>query len=157
MNAEERKPTAEETMGIAWWNDLSEAARARWLGLGGSAVPADAWAAFQADLASARQVTPQEFPSRILAFLEEVADRKGTELRGPWEDEYGSPLQDDADAALQWISARTQAPAAAAEIVARWIEDGCPNLALETNRKLMAATVRALVGSRKGARDELGS
>lgn len=45
------------------------------------------------------------FPPRILALLHEVADRVGTEFRGPFEDENGEPLQDDADAALAWIAA----------------------------------------------------
>ncbi|MGH8325554.1 MAG: hypothetical protein ACRET2_02205 [Steroidobacteraceae bacterium] len=34
--------------GIAWWNNLSRAERRYWLERAGSAVPADAWRAFQA-------------------------------------------------------------------------------------------------------------
>lgn len=41
------KPTADEAAGIAWWNGLSEADRAAWLKGAGSAVPAEAWAAFK--------------------------------------------------------------------------------------------------------------
>ena len=44
-----------------------------------------------------------EFPPRILDLLRDVADRRGTTSRGPWEDENGRPLQDDAEAALAWI------------------------------------------------------
>lgn len=50
------------------------------------------------------------FPARILSLLHEVADRVGTEFRGPFEDGNGDPLQDDADAALAWI-ARQEAAA----------------------------------------------
>jgi hypothetical protein len=140
----QRLAPPDEQRGIDWWNDLSEPARARWMGIAGSAIPADAWAAFKKDLADGILGQLPGFPASIIAFLNEVADRKGTDTRGPWEDELGNPLQDDADAALLWIAVRAQAPAAAAEVVARWIEDSCPNLALDTNRKLMAATVRAL-------------
>jgi hypothetical protein len=34
-------------MGIRWWNGLTQAERAHWLEVAGSAVPADAWAAFK--------------------------------------------------------------------------------------------------------------
>ena len=34
--------------GIAWWNSLQAAERREWLEIAGSAVPADAWRAFQA-------------------------------------------------------------------------------------------------------------
>lgn len=34
--------------GIAWWNSLQPAERREWLEIAGSAVPADAWRAFQA-------------------------------------------------------------------------------------------------------------
>jgi hypothetical protein len=44
------------------------------------------------------------FPQRIMDLLLEVADRQGTETRGPWEDGNGAPLQDDAEAALSWIN-----------------------------------------------------
>ena len=40
-----REPrTADEAAGIAWWNQLTEIERARWLAAAGSAVVADAWA-----------------------------------------------------------------------------------------------------------------
>jgi len=44
----------EELAGIEWWNALTEAERAYWLRVVGSAVPADAWAAFK------RQAAPQD-------------------------------------------------------------------------------------------------
>lgn len=43
----EREPTPNETAGILWWNSLSEVERAAWLARAGTAVPADAWAAFK--------------------------------------------------------------------------------------------------------------
>lgn len=49
---------------------------------------------------------PSTFPPRIMELLIEVADRKGTATRGPWEDGNGQPLQDDAAAAIAWIRAR---------------------------------------------------
>lgn len=60
------------------------------------------WQGWQARAALS---APSAFPPRILALLHEVADRKGTEFRGPFEDGNGEPLQDDADAALMWIGA----------------------------------------------------
>lgn len=47
------------------------------------------------------------FPQKILELLRDVADRKGTETKGPWEDGDGQPMQDDADAALAWITAKS--------------------------------------------------
>lgn len=38
---------ADAELGIAWYNRLSRAERIRWHRVSGSAVPADAWAAFQ--------------------------------------------------------------------------------------------------------------
>jgi hypothetical protein len=38
---------ADAEMGIAWYNGLSKAERALWHRVAGSAVPADAWRAFQ--------------------------------------------------------------------------------------------------------------
>ncbi len=48
---------------------------------------------------------PAAFPPRILSLLQEMAKRAPGGLRGPWEDENGEPLQDDADAALRFIEA----------------------------------------------------
>ncbi|MGH8226694.1 MAG: hypothetical protein ACREU3_02125 [Steroidobacteraceae bacterium] len=39
---------ADAEAGIAWWNRLTPARRTYWLEVAGSAVPADAWRAFQA-------------------------------------------------------------------------------------------------------------
>lgn len=50
----------------------------------------------------------QQFPPRILSLLREVADRKGTATRAPWEDESGERMQNDADAAIAWIEAQTK-------------------------------------------------
>lgn len=33
--------------GVTWWNELTEEIRAHWLAVAGSAVPADAWRAYQ--------------------------------------------------------------------------------------------------------------
>jgi hypothetical protein len=46
-NEHDRTPTPDETAGIVWWNSLAEADRAAWLARAGSAVPADAWAAYK--------------------------------------------------------------------------------------------------------------
>ncbi len=40
----EREPTPDEREGMAWWNGLTEASRARWLSLSNTATPATAWA-----------------------------------------------------------------------------------------------------------------
>ena len=46
-NEHDREPTPDETAGMAWWNSLTEADRADWLARTGSAVPADAGAAYK--------------------------------------------------------------------------------------------------------------
>lgn len=46
---------------------------------------------------------PEPFPPRIAALLEHVADRNPPDDLAPYEDENGEQLQDDADAALQWL------------------------------------------------------
>ncbi len=45
--ATERQPTVAEQCGMTWWNRLSPRERGEWLRRAGSAVPADAWAAFR--------------------------------------------------------------------------------------------------------------
>jgi hypothetical protein len=49
------------------------------------------------------------FPPRMLEHLREVAKRDPSDNRGPWEYGDGSPMQDDADAALRWIAGSQQA------------------------------------------------
>lgn len=62
----------------------------------------------------ARQEPVQAFPPRMMELLEQVSDRNPGAAKGPWEDAQGLPTQDDADAAISWIKARsvsTQEPA----------------------------------------------
>ena len=40
-------PGPDEQQGMDWWNQLTEDERANWLQIAGSAVPAEAWAAYQ--------------------------------------------------------------------------------------------------------------
>jgi hypothetical protein len=47
---DERQPTEDEAMGMAWLNSLSEESRAKWAACAGTGVVADAWAAFKADV-----------------------------------------------------------------------------------------------------------
>jgi hypothetical protein len=46
-NNPDREPKPDETAGMVWWNSLTEVDRADWLARAGSAVPADAWAAYK--------------------------------------------------------------------------------------------------------------
>ncbi|MER8377252.1 hypothetical protein [Mesorhizobium sp. M1406] len=46
-NQHDQEPTPDETAGMVWWNSLAESDRAAWLARAGSAVPADAWAAYK--------------------------------------------------------------------------------------------------------------
>lgn len=48
MSNEQRTPTADEALGMAWWNSLSDENRAKWAIKAGTGVAADAWAAFKA-------------------------------------------------------------------------------------------------------------
>lgn len=48
----DREPTQTEHVGMAWWNALSEWARGEWLRKAGSAVLAEAWAAFTREQAT---------------------------------------------------------------------------------------------------------
>jgi hypothetical protein len=43
-----RQPTADEQLGIDWWNGLTEERRAHWLKAANSAAPFAAWQAFRA-------------------------------------------------------------------------------------------------------------
>lgn len=52
--------TPDEAAGVAWWNGLSEPARAAWMLLADSAVPADAWALFKANPEQVLSVRVQE-------------------------------------------------------------------------------------------------
>jgi hypothetical protein len=46
--SEADQPTPDERAGMAWWNELSEAARLYWLRrVGDTGRVADAWAAYQ--------------------------------------------------------------------------------------------------------------
>ena len=47
MPTEERKPSTDEALGMAWWNSLSEESRAAWAAKVGTGVVADAWTAFK--------------------------------------------------------------------------------------------------------------
>ena len=46
-NEHDREPTPDETAGMVWWNSLAVSDRTAWLARAGSAVPADAWAAYK--------------------------------------------------------------------------------------------------------------
>lgn len=50
--ATDRPPTPDESMGMEWWNHLSEADRAAWCKRAETAVPAEAWAAFKRGFAA---------------------------------------------------------------------------------------------------------
>jgi hypothetical protein len=61
-NDPDRRPTADDLAGMAWWNALSEAKRLFWLQVAGGAAAgasaAQAWKAFQAANASGAPATP---------------------------------------------------------------------------------------------------
>lgn len=42
MSTLQREPTADEAAGMAWWNAMADAERAKWLAQAGTAIPADA-------------------------------------------------------------------------------------------------------------------
>lgn len=46
--------------GITWWNAMTEKARAHWLAVAGSAVPADAWRAYLTEEGHVDAVTEGE-------------------------------------------------------------------------------------------------
>ncbi|MGE4125482.1 MAG: hypothetical protein AB7E59_09510 [Pusillimonas sp.] len=49
---DEREPTPDEKIGMAWWNHASEEQRRFWMErAGNTGVPADAYAAFKAETA----------------------------------------------------------------------------------------------------------
>ena len=45
---EKDNATQDEKLGMAWWNNLEPSQRSHWLGVAGTAVAGDAWAAFKA-------------------------------------------------------------------------------------------------------------
>lgn len=59
----DRPPTADETMGMAWWNILKPAERAYWLTKAGPVCSvADAWVAFKRHQANPIHPSPQDTP-----------------------------------------------------------------------------------------------
>lgn len=60
--------------GMAWWNDLSESDRLYWLGLSGSASPADAWEWF-------KRARPEELSFEV---FESVNVDEGTRVLVIW-------------------------------------------------------------------------
>jgi len=42
--------------GMFWWNNITEVQRAYWLSVAGSAVPADAWAAYKIAQSQGREL-----------------------------------------------------------------------------------------------------
>lgn len=48
--------TIDEENGMTWWNSLTEVARSYWLSVAGSAVPADAWAAYKLAQSQGREL-----------------------------------------------------------------------------------------------------
>lgn len=115
------------------------------------------WKWFDLGLIHARAVAHQleaaeaGFPARILALLHELADRDGTPTQGPAEDGNGEPLQDDADAALAWISACHQTQAdAAAMVAAAWEQvEHRDRICSELRAMLEAADAGRLLDGRK--------
>lgn len=59
----QREPTADDLAGIRWWNLLDESHRAFWIRQAGSAVVADAWAAFKRRQRPATAVSGVMMPS----------------------------------------------------------------------------------------------
>lgn len=59
----DRPPSADEAMGMAWWNILTPSERATWLTKAGPACSvADAWAAFKRHQATPIHPSPQDTP-----------------------------------------------------------------------------------------------
>lgn len=57
---DEQVTTEDEGLLTAWWNGLTERARALWLQRAGSNLPADAWTLFQSNPAIAFEIGLQE-------------------------------------------------------------------------------------------------
>jgi hypothetical protein len=68
------------------------------------------------------------FPPRIMELLEQVADRNPGTTKGPWEDAQGLPMQDDADAAISWIKARSVATQELVQAGSASLLDGCKSI-----------------------------
>ena len=90
---------------------------------------------------------PADFPPRIHDLLREIADRKGTAQRGLWEDGNGEPLQDDADAALAWISAASapQPVAPGAGDAQAGPSDATPDQLIELTAHLERVRARVII------------
>jgi hypothetical protein len=70
-------------------------------------------------LEAAPEHSSSAFPERILSLLRFVAERNPTEGSAPYEDEHGEPMQDDAEAAIRWISEAQSALTAQAATIAQ--------------------------------------
>jgi hypothetical protein len=68
MSSKSPAPASQdETAGMEWWNSLGEGARAYWLDRAGTAVAADAWAAYKVHSAA---VASTAEPQRIFSGIE---------------------------------------------------------------------------------------
>ena len=86
MASSERAPTADEAMGMAWWNSMSEGDRSVWAAkAGNTGIVADAWETFKTGKSNTRTTIfparPGLFPAVSFRSTEDARDYIATELR----------------------------------------------------------------------------
>lgn len=69
-------PTGDDLAGLSWFNCLTDGERGLWLGLAGSATPADAWRAYKRVRAGLPPAEPAERPVRAVGRPPKPADER---------------------------------------------------------------------------------
>lgn len=69
-------PSGDDLAGFAWFNGLIDGERSLWLGLAGSARPADAWGAYKRVRAGLPPTEPAERPVRPVGRPPKPADER---------------------------------------------------------------------------------
>jgi len=69
-------PSGDDLAGFSWFNCLTDGERSLWLGLAGSARPADAWGAYKRVRAGLPPTEPAERPVRPVGRPPKPADER---------------------------------------------------------------------------------
>lgn len=69
-------PTGDDLAGFSWFNGLTDGERSLWLGLAGSATPADAWGAYKRVRAGLPPAEPVERVGRPVGRPAKPADER---------------------------------------------------------------------------------
>lgn len=76
MDSTTPTPTGDDLAGFSWFNGLTDGERGMWLGLAGSAAPADAWRAYKRVQAGLPPTEPTKRVGRPVGRPSKPADKR---------------------------------------------------------------------------------